>query len=97
MNREKLVNREKWDAGEYCVVCGSPYVERHHIFPGSSRRASDKFGYIVPLCRFHHTGDKGIHFDPKMALWWKETAQAHFERHVGSREEFIRNFGRSYL
>ena len=81
-----------------CIVCGSPYVEVHHIFYGTAnRKISDKLGYVMPLCREHHTGGTGIHFNKGFDNYMKKHAQEHFEAHFGDRNEFIRVFGRSYL
>ena len=91
---------EAWDVGETCVVCGSPYVQHHHIFAGHGRRKiSDKYGYVIPLCWMHHTGANGIHQAKNRAydLEWKRYAQKHFEEHYGSRKDFINLFGKSYL
>ena len=92
--------KEKWNAGQYCVVCGSPYVQKHHIFSGSKRKFAEKYGYIIPLCMTHHTGDEGIHLHGNsnaLALSWKRKAQQHYEAHYGTREDFIRECGKSYL
>ena len=97
MEPRQLIKSPIWDAGKYCVVCGSPEVELHHIFPGSSRKASDRHGYIIPLCREHHTGDTGIHFNRPMALYWMKLAQRHYEANTGTRDEFRKEFGKSYL
>lgn len=79
------------------MVCGSPYVEMHHIFHGTAnRRQADIYGYVIPLCREHHTGRQGIHFNRGMDLYWKEKAQKDFEE-THTREEFIKTFGKSYL
>lgn len=70
----------------------------HHVFYGSGRRkAADKRGYVIPLCMNHHTGADGIHSNRGRALFWMETAQRHYEMHYGTREDFIKEFGRSYL
>lgn len=98
MDRKKLIENPTWDAGAVCVVCGSPYVQRHHIIMGTgNRRISDKHGYIIPLCMEHHTGGNGIHRNRGMALYWMQLAQEHYEQHKGTRTDFIREFGRSYL
>ena len=34
-----------------CLICGSTAVECHHVFEGAHRRASDKYGLTVYLCR----------------------------------------------
>lgn len=81
-----------------CVICGSPYVEHHHIFHGTSRRKfSDRYGYIIPLCHEHHTGKNGIHFNRDLDLEWMRKAQKHYEEHYGSRADFIRECGKSFL
>lgn len=81
-----------------CAVCGNPYVEIHHIFHGSHRRKfADKYGYVIPLCRKHHTGTHGIHFNIVLDTYWKQLAQQHYEAHYGTRDDFIRECGKSYL
>lgn len=98
MDRKRLIDNPKWDAGDVCVVCGSPYIQKHHIMYGTaSRKKADNYGYILPLCAEHHTGGNGIHRNRGMAQRWMELAQLHFEKHNGSREDFIKEFGRSYL
>lgn len=78
-----------------CVVCESPYTEVHHVFPGSRRKKSTQYGYVVDLCRDHHNE---IHMNPNkgLDLALKQRCQRDFEK-IHSREEFIEEFGRSYL
>ena len=84
--------------GDTCVMCGSPNVEMHHVIYGTAnRRISDEYGYVIPLCREHHTGKYGIHHDKILDLRWKQEAQRDFERRHGTREDFIKVFGRSFL
>lgn len=98
MNRQRLIESPDWDAGQYCVVCGSPRIQKHHIIGGTAnRRISDHHGYIIPLCVEHHTGSTGIHRNRGMDLYWKQTAQMHFEKHKGTRTDFINTFGKSWL
>lgn len=82
-----------------CLVCGSPYIEIHHVFFGTAnRRLSDRYGYVVPLCPTHHReGAYSAHKSRELDMEYKCMAQRHFEEHNGSREDFIRIFGRSYL
>lgn len=88
----------EWDLGKECVVCGSPYVQIHHVYEGTAnRKISDRYGYVIPLCSRHHTGQNGIHFNKDMALYWKRKAQEHFESNHGDRDTFRKTFGRSYL
>ena len=98
MDKERLLSNSIWNAGDVCVVCGNPNVQKHHIFCGTAnRKVSDKHGYILPLCFEHHTGRNGIHRDREKQMEWMELAQQHYELHKGSREDFIKEFGRSYL
>jgi hypothetical protein len=98
MDRETLIATPTWNAGDFCVVCGSPWIQRHHVAGGTAnRRKSDRYGYIIPLCANHHTGSAGIHQNRELDIYWKQTMQMHFEKHKGTREDFIREFGRSWL
>lgn len=36
-----------------CALCGSPYIERHHIRFGACGRKT-YMGNIIPLCKQHH-------------------------------------------
>ena len=82
-----------------CIFTGSPYVERHHIFGGFNRKNSEKYRFVVPLRYDLHPN--GARADPRYAKqineYLKKMAQRYFEEHNGSREDFIRIFGRSYL
>lgn len=98
MDRQRLINNPVWDAGDVCVVCGCPNIHKHHVIGGTAnRQLSDKRGYIIPLCYEHHIGGNGIHRNRGMDLRWKELAQMHYEQHNGTREDFIKEFGKSYL
>lgn len=81
-----------------CFVCGSPYVEVHHVIYGTAnRKLSDKYGLIVPLCHEHHRGQTGVHFKRDLDIHLKKLAQEKFEAKIGARNEFIRVFGKNYL
>lgn len=80
-----------------CWVCGSPYVELHHVIYGTAkRRLSDKYGLTVYLCHKHHTGKEGVHFNPVLDKTLKQLAQKKFEE-IYSRETFMNVFKKSYL
>lgn len=83
---------------KHCYVCCSNQVQIHHVFHGTSnRKNADRFGYIVPLCMEHHTGNTGVHFNADFDLFLKQQAQQHFESNYGSRDDFRQVFGKSYL
>lgn len=76
-------------------------LETHHCFEGGTsgrRKMSDKYGLTVKLCHYHHTGSaEGVHFNKHNELIVKRMAQKYYEEHIGSREDFIRDFIKSYL
>ena len=86
---------------EHCYVTGSGNVAIHHVFPGVGRRKlCEKYGFIVPLApTFHNMSDVSVHSNPNkgLDLQLKQECQRYFELHCGSRSEFIRLFGKSYL
>lgn len=81
-----------------CYYCHSIYnLECHHIFRGAYRNASERNGLKVWLCQPHHTGQTGVHNgNVILDKWLKQTAQRKYEE-THTREDFIREFGRSYL
>ena len=87
------------DDMDHCFFTGSALVERHHIFGGSSRKASEKYGFVVPLRPDLHPN--GVQADrsksKEIDLYLKQNAQKYFEENCGTREEFRGIFGKSYL
>lgn len=83
-----------------CLVCGTSYnLHDHHIFFGTSnRKQSEKYGLKVWLCARHHNmSSEGVHFNRHLDLKLKKMAQEYYESHYGTREEFRKEFGKSYL
>ncbi|MCR5703731.1 MAG: phosphoenolpyruvate carboxykinase [Eubacterium sp.] len=81
-----------------CYECGSPYAECHHVFFGSfQKKACTRYKLYLPLCAEHHKGNKGPHQDYEKNLEYRQMAQKYFEENIGSREEFMAEFGRNYL
>lgn len=83
-----------------CLVCGSyANIQVHHIFAGKNRSNSTKYGLVVPLCMYHHTGSNiAVHGKNghKLDMELKQLGQKAFEwEHT--REEFIERFGKNYL
>lgn len=82
------------DDTEHCFFCGRPYPEAHHALSGTGRRKiADKYKMIIPLChechmRLHDTGQG------KRLL--QIVAQDWYEENVGTREQFIEEFGKSF-
>lgn len=83
---------------EHCYVCGSSYIEIHHVIYGNAnRRLSDKYGLIVPLCHECHCGRSGAHFNKDLDAHLKKLAQMKFEALYGANTRFQEVFGKNYL
>lgn len=83
---------------EHCIVTGSSQVEIHHVFNGPNRSLSEKYGFLIPLRPdWHNFKPYSIHMDQEFDNSWKRYAQQYYETNIGSREDFIREFGKSYL
>jgi hypothetical protein len=81
-----------------CYFCTrTDTLERHHIFGGSRRKASEQYGFTVYLCHWCHNEPGGVHFDREKSDHLKRRAQEQFELYYGDRDEFRKVFGKSYL
>ena len=86
------------DDMDSCIFTGAQPVERHHIFGGVYRKKSELYGFVVPLRPDLHPN--GVHAGPQAKAadtLLKMMAQEYFEQHHGTREDFRREFGKSYL
>lgn len=82
-----------------CYFCGrTDTLERHHIFQGAYRKKSEQYGFVVDLCHDHHNEPPdGVHHNKENRLLLRRIAQEEYEKNIGTREEFMRTFGRNYL
>ncbi len=84
---------------DHCYFTGTSPVERHHIWGGSNRKNSERYGFVVPLRPDLHPN--GARADRRYAkeidTKLKCMAQEYFEAHYGTREEFRSIFGKSWL
>lgn len=86
---------------DHCIFTGSPYVERHHVFPGVANRPKcEKYGFVAPLRYDLHPN--GARFSPtpenkNIDLFLRRRCQRWYETNIGSREDFIKEFGKSWL
>ena len=81
-----------------CLVCGSPFVVKHHIFEGTAnRKKSEEYGLWCWLCGTHHNGsNKGVHFNPALDTALKQLGQMEFEKLYGH-EKFMDVFHHNSL
>ena len=98
---ESIIQKEK-----ECFVCRmllnlrtTRNLHSHHVFGGTAnRKLSEKYGLKVWICAPHHNmSDAGIHFDKELDLKVKQHAQGVFEANLGTRDDFRRIFGKSYI
>ena len=83
-----------------CWLCGTTYnLHEHHVLYGTAnRKKSEQYGLKVYLCGYHHNlSNEGVHFNKPLDRKLKAYAQEYFENHIGTRLDFIKEFGRSYL
>lgn len=87
------------DDVEHCIFCFSPCVEEHHVFFGKADRpVAEKYRLIVPVCNKHHTGGADSpHKNRVVDLALKCWAQSIYEKEIGDRNDFRREFRKSYL
>lgn len=84
-----------------CYFCQTTQnLQDHHIFYGTGKRPiSEKYGFKVWLCAWHHTQSPlSVHLKPNRGndLKLKMDCQKKYEENH-TREEFIKLIGRSYL
>lgn len=74
-------------------------LEVHHCIHGTAnRKISDRLGLWVWLCPDHHRVKwDAVHKDAMIDLGVKKLAQAAYENNIGTRNEFRKTFGKSYL
>ena len=79
---------------DICMQYGD--LDRHHVFGAGARKASEKYGAVVWICRECHNNIHHRH--PAQYLWLKKQWQDRLMAENGwDIDEFIKRFGRSYL
>lgn len=89
-----------------CYLCGKTEaelherLEEHHVIFGQGRRKlSEQYGLKIYLhgetC--HRNGKEAPHRNRLVRRTMEAAAQSAFEKEWGSREEFMRIFGKNYL
>ena len=84
-----------------CFFCQSPPDCYHHLIFGNGLRSlAEEDGIKVPMCNKHHNMGANlekIHGNPMAEKLSKMLGQAIWENHYGSREDFRKRYGKSYL
>ena len=79
-----------------CLICGRQADHIHHLISGTAnRKIADEYDCLkIPLCfRCHQLA----HDDPDWNRSLKQYGQREWERKHGTREDFIRIFGKSWV
>lgn len=85
-----------------CYLCrrtAGPF-DKHHIFSGSLRKKSEKYGLTVWLCHnsCHIFGPNSAHQSGETALYLHRQAQrAAMGKYGWTAADFMREFGKNYL
>lgn len=93
MKTDSIVEGDEW---EVCYLCGGFAVHTHHLFEGNGRRKiSDRLKLTVRLCAECH---RKLHDTscPQMD-YLHRVGQRTYEQKIGTREQFRKDFIRSYL
>lgn len=77
-----------------CYLCPNKKEHLHEIFAGRNRQNSMRYGFVLPLCHIcHERYQNDVIFNNK----WYIKAQRYFEKNIGSRDDFIKVFGKSWI
>lgn len=79
---------------DHCIICKRKKEHLHEIFFGANRQKSMQYGFVIPLCTEHHAE---MHINKDWQEYWHVMGQEYWEEFIGSREEFIEVFRKSYL
>ena len=87
-----------------CFLCNrngnGDRLERHHIFGGSRRKLSEKYGLVVYLCgsRCHREGKYSVHQNAEVMNYVHKYGQKLAQEKYGwTVEQFREIFGASYI
>lgn len=92
---KSIIQKEK-----KCFICGTTRnLEKHHMIHGwANRKLAEKRGLWCWLCNCHHTGgETSPHRNSEVDLYLKRIAQTAYEGEIGTRKQFIDEFGKSFL
>lgn len=79
-----------------CAICGrSGYMDIHHVFGGTARQMSEKYGATVMLCPDCH---RSYHAHPAAYRWLREKTQAKVMfMQNWDLDEWMAHFHKNYL
>lgn len=87
---------------DYCFWCGrrDEPLDRHHVFFGNDKKASEKYGLTVYLChsRCHIFGRGAVHQNREVDLAIKKQVQRRaMKEYDWNFDDWLERFSRNYL
>lgn len=97
---------------EYCIMPDNPpywrnyeaikhyrnNYHRHEVFYGKNRQLSIEDGLVIFLRpEQHNMSNRGIHYNHEYDVYAKREAQRAYEAVKGTRNDFIKRYGKNYL
>lgn len=84
------------ETNKKCFICGKQgNLDVHHCCSGTAnRKNSEAYGLKIYLCRECHTM---VHNKREIEIQIKQFAQRRWEEEYGTREDFIKVFGKSWI
>ena len=86
-----------------CYLCGrngsADRLDKHHVFGGSNRKKSEKYGAVVYLCHHdcHIFGPDAVHNNIESnRRIQREFQERIMQKHGWDIDRWIREFGRNY-
>ena len=67
---------------QFCLICGSPTTERHHLLMGNKHRhLAEDDGLVCGLCPKHHnSSNMSVHMNKEMKALSQQIAQLAWEK-----------------
>ena len=89
----ECIHKRLYD-GIWCIECGKPATDTHHMVFGKNRANAERWGLTCSMCRSCHSRlhDK----DEELANKYRKMAQAAFEYEF-DHELWLEIFGKNYL
>ncbi len=70
-------------------------IHIHHVFGAANKTNSEKYHFLIPLrADWHDLASYGIHQNRELELKIKRMCQDYWLEHYGTKEEFIKVFGK---
>lgn len=84
--------------GTMCFLCRiAVATDTHHIYGGPNRSRSEEDGEVVRLCRPCHNAVHAGKHSGELQKKLHQLGQVKWEMVYGTREEFLKRYGRNYL